>query len=210
MSQIFIELPYNNQYLASANSALYFTGNPTKSTMNDFAVPNVQINPDISEVEGVPVKYWKKGAGNTVVEMSSEEKEAVENYLLVRHDEETQTIYLNLTGNTEDATPTVIYSYPVGVNKCIKCKMEYTAYKEDFTTGASGDLFATFLRANGGLSRTGGTGSSGLDGVIQGNFSGSEPKPDLIVNSNNIDVTLNGKDNTNIIWQVKLTIIPYT
>lgn len=39
--------------------------------------PDVLINPDISAVETVPLKYWKR-SGDTIVEMSANEKQVVE------------------------------------------------------------------------------------------------------------------------------------
>lgn len=124
----------------------------------------------------------------------------------------TTDIVITATGSTADATPTVVYSYPVGQAKCVKVRVEYTAYKTDFTLGASGDLFSTFIRATGGsIVRSSGSGTGGLDGTVQGNFPNAEPRPDLVANTstNSIDVTLTGKASTNITWQIKLTIIPY-
>lgn len=122
-------------------------------------------------------------------------------------------VEITATGSTTDATPSVVYSYPVVEAKCIKCRVEYTAYKTDFTLGSSGDLFSTFIRATGGsIVRSSGSGTGGLDGIVQGNFPNAEPKPDLVANTstNNIDVTLTGKVATSITWQIKLTIIPYS
>lgn len=116
------------------------------------------------------------------------------------------------SGNTTDATPTVLYSYPISTSQCVKARVQYTAYKTDFTLGASGDLFSTFARtSSGNIIRVSGTGTSGLDGTVQGNFPNAEPKPDLVANTstNMIDVTVTGKANTNITWQIKLTITPY-
>ena len=53
------------QYLTSVNTPDY-EGNP-----------NAIINPDISSVQSVPLKYWKR-VGNTVVEMTLAEKQAVD------------------------------------------------------------------------------------------------------------------------------------
>lgn len=115
------------------------------------------------------------------------------------------------SGSTTDAIPTVLYSYPVSTSQCVKARVQYTAYKTDFSLGASGDLFSTFIRASGNISRASGSGTGGLDGTVQGNFPNAEPKPDLVANTstNAIDVTVTGKASTNITWQIKLTITPY-
>lgn len=123
------------------------------------------------------------------------------------------TVSTNFTASTNNASPTVAYSYAVGESKCIKMRVEYTAYKTDFSLGASGDLFSTFIRAAAGnIIRSSGTGTGGLDGIVQGNFPNAEPKPDLVANTStqSIDVTLTGKASTSITWQIKLTIIPYS
>lgn len=36
------------------------------------------MNPDTSAVRGVPVRHWKKGPGNSVIEMNASEKAAVD------------------------------------------------------------------------------------------------------------------------------------
>lgn len=140
------------------------------------------------------------------------------NYLSVRTLDETKRDIENYpfqyaaTGSTADATPTVLYSFPVSQAQCVKARVQYTAYKTDFTLAASGDLFSTFARATGAnLVRTSGTGTGGLDGIVQGNFPNAEPKPDLVANTstNSIDVTVTGKAATNITWQIKLTINPF-
>lgn len=116
------------------------------------------------------------------------------------------------SGGTTDATPTVLYSYPVSASSCVKARVQYTAYKTDYTLGASGDLFSTFARtSNGNIVRVSGAGTGGLDGMVQGNFDNAEPKPDLVANTstNMIDVTVTGKAGINITWKIKLTITPY-
>lgn len=64
MSDIVLFNP--NQYLKSVNTSDY---TPSESVL---------INPDVSSVSGVSLKYWKKGTGNTVVEMSVQEKQAID------------------------------------------------------------------------------------------------------------------------------------
>lgn len=112
---------------------------------------------------------------------------------------------------TTDATPAVSYSYPIIQSQCVKVQIEYTAYSSDFTLAASGELFSTFVRASGNVSRSSGTGTGGLDGTVQGNFPNAEPKPDLIANTstNAIDITLTGKASTTIKWHIILNISPY-
>lgn len=53
------------QYLKSVNTPDYENN------------PNAIINPDISSVQSVPLKYWKR-SGNIVVEMTTLEKQAVD------------------------------------------------------------------------------------------------------------------------------------
>lgn len=53
------------EYLQSVNTPDYIASN------------TVLIEPDITEVVNVPLKYWKKGTGNKVVEMTQAEKDAV-------------------------------------------------------------------------------------------------------------------------------------
>ena len=40
--------------------------------------PNTLVNPDVSAVQGVDLKYWKR-TGNTIVDMNAGEKTAVDN-----------------------------------------------------------------------------------------------------------------------------------
>lgn len=113
---------------------------------------------------------------------------------------------------TTDATPIVAYSYPIAQSQCVKVKIEYTAYKSDFSLASSGELFSTFVRASAGnIVRSSGSGTGGLDGTTQGNFTNAQPKPDLVANTStqNIDVTPTGKASTTIKWHFKLTITPY-
>ena len=43
----------------------------------DYEGPDTIVNPDLSSLVGVDVKYWKR-SGNTVVEMDAAEKQAVD------------------------------------------------------------------------------------------------------------------------------------
>lgn len=40
---------------------------------------DVIINPDMSAIKGVPIRYWKKGVGDSVVEMTAIEKTQIDN-----------------------------------------------------------------------------------------------------------------------------------
>lgn len=62
------------EYLESVNGAEYMTDPATNDTKPNS--PDVLINPDISAVKNVPVKFWKR-VGNAVVEMSQAEKDAI-------------------------------------------------------------------------------------------------------------------------------------
>jgi len=52
------------EYLRSVNTPEYSSD------------PDVLVNPDISSVENVPLRYWKR-VGDTIVEMTQAEKDAV-------------------------------------------------------------------------------------------------------------------------------------
>lgn len=52
------------QYLQSVNTPDYSSD------------PDVIVNPDISAVQSIPLKYWKR-VGDTIVEMTQPEKDAV-------------------------------------------------------------------------------------------------------------------------------------
>lgn len=49
---------------------------PSAHTPDFEGNPNALINPDLSIVDGVPTQYWKRD-GNSVVEMSQAEKDAL-------------------------------------------------------------------------------------------------------------------------------------
>ena len=74
------------QYLESANTleknedgSFQFVSDipPTKSRSQEFALPHVIINPDMSAVAEIPAKYWKR-VGNTIRAMNAGEKNAVD------------------------------------------------------------------------------------------------------------------------------------
>lgn len=62
------------EYLESVNGAEYMTDPANNDTTPNS--PDVLINPDISAVKNVPVKFWKR-VGDTIVEMDKAEKDAI-------------------------------------------------------------------------------------------------------------------------------------
>ena len=72
------------QYLTSVNGAEYMVDPQALEGTVVSTDPDVLINPDISIVQNVPFKYWKR-VGNSIVEMTLGEKQAVlDAELLVR------------------------------------------------------------------------------------------------------------------------------
>lgn len=64
-----------------ANIAIFKTGKPAQyltsvNTPDYSSDPDVIIDPDISNVQSVPLKYWKR-VGNTIVEMTQAEKDVI-------------------------------------------------------------------------------------------------------------------------------------
>lgn len=72
------------EYLTSVNGAEYMA-DPTALEGNVVSNnPNIIINPDISVVKDIPIKYWKRN-GNQIIEMTTAEKQVVDtNELLAR------------------------------------------------------------------------------------------------------------------------------
>jgi hypothetical protein len=63
------------QYLKSVDTREYVTELPVnKESAQEVALPGVLINPDLSQVEGIPLRFWKLQRGQ-VVEMTPEEKQ---------------------------------------------------------------------------------------------------------------------------------------
>lgn len=62
------------RYLESVNGSEYMTDPATNDTTPNS--PDVLINPDISAVKNVPVRFWKRN-GNNIVEMTQAEKDAI-------------------------------------------------------------------------------------------------------------------------------------
>lgn len=62
------------EYYESVNGAEYMTDQANNDTTPNS--PDVLINPDISAVKNVPVKFWKR-VGDTVVEMDQADKDAI-------------------------------------------------------------------------------------------------------------------------------------
>lgn len=64
------------EYLTSVNGAEYMA-DPTALDGNTVPnSPDVIFNPDISAVKNIPIKFWKRN-GNSIVEMSQAEKDAI-------------------------------------------------------------------------------------------------------------------------------------
>lgn len=59
-----------------------------KDRLHLFAKPGVVINPDLSALEGIPKKFWKRD-GKKVIEMTKAEKKAVKD----REDAETEVLF---------------------------------------------------------------------------------------------------------------------
>lgn len=62
------------EYLISVNGAEFMADPATNDTTPNS--PDVLINPDISAVKNVPIKFWKRN-GNSIVEMTQAEKDAI-------------------------------------------------------------------------------------------------------------------------------------
>ena len=62
------------EYLTSVNGAEFMTDPASNDTTPNS--PDVLINPDISAVKNVPVKFWKRSV-NSIVEMSQAERDAI-------------------------------------------------------------------------------------------------------------------------------------
>ena len=57
--------------------------------------PNALVNPDLTAVSNVPLKHWKKGTGNTVVEMSVSEKQAITDAETAEKDAQTNALQID-------------------------------------------------------------------------------------------------------------------
>ena len=66
------------QYLTSVNEPDYCISiPPSKDVAQQYAKPGILINPDISVVKDVPLKYWKK-VNNQIQEMTLVEKQVMD------------------------------------------------------------------------------------------------------------------------------------
>lgn len=65
------------QYLESVNTGEYVV-DPSVPKDQVVAKPGIIINPDISAVQNVDKKYWKRGTGKKVIEMTPTEKAQVD------------------------------------------------------------------------------------------------------------------------------------
>ncbi len=78
MANIAIFLPNKEpQYLISVSESNYVKNINVDKRSVEAKDSTILINPDITLVKDVPVKYWKK-EGNNIVEMTDVEKKAIE------------------------------------------------------------------------------------------------------------------------------------
>jgi len=64
------------QYLRSVDPSPYLV-DPTALEGNEVVNdPDIIVNPDISTVKNIPLKFWKR-SGNNVIEMTQVEKDAI-------------------------------------------------------------------------------------------------------------------------------------
>lgn len=66
------------QYLTSVDTGEWVVSTKVPKNKVQPKDPDVIINPDLSSVNGIPTRYWKR-SGNTVVSMTQEEKDTVDN-----------------------------------------------------------------------------------------------------------------------------------
>lgn len=66
------------QYLTSVDTGEWVVSTKVPKNKIQPKDPDVVINPDISTVKDIPVRYWKR-SGNTIISMNQQEKDAVDN-----------------------------------------------------------------------------------------------------------------------------------
>lgn len=77
MANVLIEKNGKLEYLESVNEPDYCTEvPPNKNVAQQYAKPGVLINPDISLLRNVPIKFWKIN-GLQVIEMTVQEKQTL-------------------------------------------------------------------------------------------------------------------------------------
>lgn len=107
---------------------------------------------------------------------------------------------------TTDATPTVMYSIPLGVQRASFVQAQLIAIKSDFSAAQAIFLQSAFRRMTGGnVIKATPTNNSGFQ-ASNGDFTGIAPKIDLVANTSTqtIDLVVTGKAATTIKWQVVL------
>lgn len=66
------------QYLKSVDEGQYVVDVNVNKRQQVSVSPDILINPDVSLLANVPIKYWKR-SGNKVIEMTTLEKQTVDN-----------------------------------------------------------------------------------------------------------------------------------
>lgn len=111
---------------------------------------------------------------------------------------------------TTDATPTLVYAFPVAQNQGVKVVVDSLALNNTFSAVVSlEDIVSTFLRATGNVARTSVADTSGTQGGVQGNFATPQPSITITANTTNqtIEIKAIGKAATTINWNFKIEII---
>ncbi len=110
---------------------------------------------------------------------------------------------------TTDATPTVIYSVPLGQGRASFIQAKAVAIRSDFGAMQALDIQAGFRRATGGNVTKATTGSNKGFEISNGDFTALEPSINLIANtsSQTIDVQVTGKSANTIKWYIELLSI---
>lgn len=107
---------------------------------------------------------------------------------------------------TTDATPTVLYSIPLGESRASFIQAKCIALQSDFSAAQSIDIQAGFRRASGGnVIKSTPANNKGFE-VSNGDFAGAVPSLDLVANTGTqtIDVQATGKAATTIKWHIQL------
>lgn len=99
---IFKDPPKEPEYLESVNTPDY------------LHLPNILVNPDISVVKTVPIKYWKRD-NDKVVEMTPEEKEAWD--LPAKQVEEAAQLVITEINTTKDELTISLADWDKGIDK---------------------------------------------------------------------------------------------
>lgn len=115
------------QYLQSINGAEYLVDvNAKIPTPSD---PDVLINPDISSVSSVPLKFWKR-SNNSIIEMNQAEKDAILSQEVQARKNNADTLNVTLREALEALIKVINLRLPS--NKITKAEM-ITAIKEEIS-----------------------------------------------------------------------------